>query len=381
MTAMELIITTLFGMEALVSKEVKKLGYTVTEVTDGRVTFIGDESAIARCNLWVRCGERLLIKMGEATVTTFDELFEFTRQLPWEDWIEKEDAFPVKGYSLKSTLFSVPGCQSIIKKAVVSALEETYGQKWFPETGTLYQIEFSLIKDKLTLMIDTSGQPLHKRGYRRNSNRAPLKETIAAAIVTLTRFRYDGVFADPFCGSGTIPIEAGLIAKNIAPGIHRDFAAMRFPQISDKIWKNAKEEANSLIRQDSRLKILASDIDPEAIRLTTHNAKVAGVSDMMEITEKPMQEFFPSEAVGTICSNPPYGERLLDETACRLLYKEMGRHFRTDLPGWSVFVLTPEEKFEDYYGKFCDKKRKLYNGMIKCNLFQYFGEKIIKGGF
>lgn len=378
---MELIITTLFGMEALVSKEVKKLGYTVTEVTDGRVTFIGDESAIARCNLWVRCGERLLIKMGEATVTTFDELFEFTRQLPWEDWIEKEDAFPVKGYSLKSTLFSVPGCQSIIKKAVVSALEETYGQKWFPETGTLYQIEFSLIKDKLTLMIDTSGQPLHKRGYRRNSNRAPLKETIAAAIVTLTRFRYDGVFADPFCGSGTIPIEAGLIAKNIAPGIHRDFAAMRFPQISDKIWKNAKEEANSLIRQDSRLKILASDIDPEAIRLTTHNAKVAGVSDMMEITEKPMQEFFPSEAVGTICSNPPYGERLLDETACRLLYKEMGRHFRTDLPGWSVFVLTPEEKFEDYYGKFCDKKRKLYNGMIKCNLFQYFGEKIIKGGF
>ena len=372
---MELIITTLFGMEALVSKEVKKLGYTVTEVTDGRVTFIGDESAIARCNLWVRCGERLLIKMGEATVTTFDELFEFTRQLPWEDWIEKEDAFPVKGYSLKSTLFSVPGCQSIIKKAVVSALEETYGQKWFPETGTLYQIEFSLIKDKLTLMIDTSGQPLHKRGYRRNSNRAPLKETIAAAIVTLTRFRYDGVFADPFCGSGTIPIEAGLIAKNIAPGIHRDFAAMRFPQISDKIWRNAKEEANSLIRQDSRLKILASDIDPEAIRLTTHNAKVAGVSDMMEITQKPMQEFFPNEAVGTICSNPPYGERLLDETACRLLYKEMGRHFRTDLPGWSVFLLTPEEKFEDYYGKFCDKKRKLYNGMIKCNLFQYFGEK------
>lgn len=372
---MELIITTLFGMEALVSKEVKKLGYTVTEVTDGRVTFIGDESAIARCNLWVRCGERLLIKMGEATVTTFDELFEFTRQLPWEDWIEKEDAFPVKGYSLKSTLFSVPGCQSIIKKAVVSALEETYGQKWFPETGTLYQIEFSLIKDKLTLMIDTSGQPLHKRGYRKNSNRAPLKETITAAIVTLTRFRYDGVFADPFCGSGTIPIEAGLIAKNIAPGIHRDFAAMRFPQISDKIWRNAKEEANSLIRQDSRLKILASDIDPEAIRLTTHNAKVAGVSDMMEITQKPMQEFFPSEAVGTICSNPPYGERLLDETACRLLYKEMGRHFRTDLPGWSVFVLTPEEKFEDYYGKFCDKKRKLYNGMIKCNLFQYFGEK------
>ena len=372
---MELIITTLFGMEALVAKEVRKLGYEVTEVTDGRVTFLGDYNAIARCNLWIRCGERLLIKMGEATVTTFDELFEFTKHLPWEDWIEKEDAFPVKGYSLKSKLFSVPGCQSVIKKAVVSALEESYGQKWFPESGTLYQIEFSLIKDKLTLMIDTSGQPLHKRGYRKNSNRAPLKETIAAAIVTLTHFRYDGVFADPFCGSGTIPIEAGLIAKNIAPGIHRDFSAMQFAQIPKKVWKDAKEEAKSLIREDSKLKILASDIDPEAIRLTTHNAKVAGVSNLMEISEKPVAEFFPKNPVGTICCNPPYGERLLDEKACRILYKEMGQHFRKDLPGWSVFVLTPEEKFEDCYGKFCDKKRKLYNGMIKCNLFQYFGEK------
>ena len=354
---MELIITTLFGMEALVSREVKKLGYTVTEVTDGRVTFLGDEAAIARCNLWIRCGERLLIKMGESTVTTFDELFEFTKQLPWEDWIDKEDAFPVKGYSLKSSLFSVPGCQSVIKKAVVSALEETYGQKWFPESGTLYQIEFSLIKDKLTLMIDTSGLPLHKRGYRKNSNRAPLKETIAAAIVTLTHFRYDGVFADPFCGSGTIPIEAGLIAKNIAPGLNREFSAMKFPQIPKKIWKDAKEEAKCLIREDSKLKILASDLDPEAIRLTTHNAKVAGVFDRMEITEKPMQEFFPKESSATICCNPPYGERLLDEKACQLLYKEMGKHFRKDLPGWSVFVLTPEEKFEDCYGKFCDKKR------------------------
>ncbi len=372
---MELIITTLFGLEALVAKEVKKLGYEVTEVSDGRVTFLGDEAAIARCNLWVRCGERLLIKMGETTVTTFDELFDFTKQLPWEDWIEKDDAFPVKGYSLKSKLFSVPGCQSVIKKAVVGALEETYSKTWFPETGTLYQIEFSLIKDKLTLMIDTSGQPLHKRGYRRNSNQAPLKETIAASIVTLSRFRYDGVFADPFCGSGTIPIEAGLIAKNIAPGLNREFSAMKFPQISKKIWNDAKEEAKSLIRNDSKLKIMASDIDPEAVRLTTHNAKLAGVSEMMEIRQKPMQEFSANETEGTIVCNPPYGERLLDEKACRILYKEMGQRLRKDFPGWSVFVLTPEEKFEDYYGKFCDKKRKLYNGMIKCNLFQYFGEK------
>ena len=372
---MELIITTLFGLEALVSKEIKKLGYEVTEVADGRVTFLGDEAAIARCNLWVRCGERLLIKMGETKVTTFDELFDFTKSLPWEDWIEKEDAFPVKGYSLKSTLFSVPGCQSIIKKAVVSALEETYGQKWFPESGTLYQIEFSLIKDKLTLMIDTTGQPLHKRGYRKNSNQAPLKETIAAAIVTLSRFRYDGVFADPFCGSGTLPIEAGMIAKNIAPGLYRDFSAMAFPQISKKIWTDAKTEAKDLIRKDSRLTILASDIDPQAIRLTTHNARLAKVDDLMKIQEKAVAEFQPSESEGTICCNPPYGERLLDEKACRLLYKEMGQVFRKNASDWSYFVLTPEEKFEDYFGKFCDKKRKLYNGMIKCNLFQYYPQK------
>ncbi len=372
---MELIITTLFGMEALVSNEVKKLGYVVTEVSDGRVTFQGDFSAIARANLWIRCGERVLVKLGEQKVTTFDELFDYTKSLPWSEWIGKDDAFPVKGYSLKSTLFSVPKCQSVIKKAVVSSLESAYCQKWFPESGALYQIEFSLIKDKLTLMIDTSGQPLHKRGYRKNSNQAPLKETMAAAIVTLSRFRYDSVFADPFCGSGTLPIEAGLIAKNIAPGLNRDFAAMNFRQIPQKIWNDAKEEAKSLIRNDTKLKILASDIDPEAIRLTTHNAKLAGVADLMEISQKAVADFAPKEESGTICCNPPYGERLLDEKACRLLYREMGEIFRKKLPGWSAFILTPEEKFEDYYGKFCDKKRKLYNGMIKCNLFQYFPPK------
>lgn len=374
-TNMELIITTLFGMEALVSKEVKKLGYEVTEVTDGRVTFLGDISAIARCNLWVRCGERILIKMGEQKVTTFDELFDFTKKLPWKDWIGKSDAFPVKGYSLKSKLFSVPGCQSVIKKAIVKSLEGAYHQSYFPESGALYQVEFSLMKDVLTLMIDTSGQPLHKRGYRRNSNQAPLKETIAAAIVTLSRFRYDGVFADPFSGSGTIPIEAGLIAKNIAPGLNRDFSAMYFPQISQKVWKDAKEEAKSLIRTDSRLKILASDIDPDAVALTTHNAKLSGTFDLMEISQRDVADFNPPDVEGTIVCNPPYGERLLDEEACRLLYKQMGQVFRKKLPGWSAFILTPEEKFEDYYGKFSDKKRKLYNGMIKCNLFQYFPNK------
>ena len=231
------------------------------------------------------------------------------------------------------------------------------------------------MKDVLTLMIDTSGQPLHKRGYRKNSNQAPLKETIAAAIVTLSQFRYDGVFADPFSGSGTIPIEAGMIAKNIAPGLKRDFSAMYFPQIPQKVWRDAKTEAKSLIRNDSKLKILASDIDPNAVALTTHNAKLSDTFDLMEISQKDVADFNPPYVEGTIVCNPPYGERLLDEEACRLLYKQMGQVFRKKLPGWSAFILTPEEKFEDYYGKFSDKKRKLYNGMIKCNLFQYFPNK------
>lgn len=372
---LELIITTLFGMEATVSREVKKLGYEVIQVSDGRVTLRGGVDAIVRCNLWIRTGERVLIKMGEAAVTTFDEMFDFVRSLPWSEWIGKEDAFPVKGYSLKSKLFSVPGCQSVIKKAVVRALEASYHQSWFPESAARYQIEFSLIKDQLTLMIDTSGQPLHKRGYRRNANQAPLKETIAAAMVTLSRFRYDGVFADPFCGSGTIPIEAGMIAKNIAPGLMRTFSAMDFRRIPPKLWKDAKEEAKSLIHSDTKLKILASDIDPGAVALTAHNAKLAQISDLVELSQKAVADFSPPDAQGTIVCNPPYGERLSDKTACHLLYQEMGRIFRRKLSGWSAFILTPEEKFEDDYGKFCDKKRKLYNGMIKCNLFQYFPSK------
>ncbi len=372
---MELIITTLFGMEALVSKEVRKLGYEVTEVTDGRVTFRGGMDAIVRANLWIRTGERVLIKMGEATVTTFDQLFDVTKSLPWWEWIGKDDQFPVKGYSLKSTLFSVPKCQAIIKKAVVGALESRYHQKWFPESGVLYQIEFSLIKDKLTLMIDTSGQPLHKRGYRKNSNQAPLKETMAAALVTLSRFRYDGVFADPFCGSGTIPIEAGLIAKNIAPGLYREFSSDMFPQIPQKLRRDAKSEAKDLIRSDTKLQILASDIDPVAISLTEHNATLSHTRDLMTITRRSLSDFSPEFKEGTIVCNPPYGERLLDREECINLYREMGQIFRRNLPGWSVYVLTPEEKFEDYYGKFCDKKRKLYNGMIKCNLFQYFAAR------
>ena len=375
---LELIITTLFGMEATVSHEVKKLGYEVIEVSDGRVILKGNLSAIVRCNLWIRTGERILIKIGEATVTTFDEMFDFVKSLPWSEWIGKEDAFPVKGYSLKSGLSSVPSCQSVIKKAIVRSLEANYHQSWFPESGTLYQIEFSLIKDKLTLMIDTSGQPLHKRGYRKNSNQAPLKETIAAAMVILSRFRYDGIFADPFCGSGTIPIEAGMIAKNIAPGLTREFTAMKFRQIPKKFWDKGKDEAKSAIRHDTKLKILASDIDPHAVALTAHNAKLSDTLDLMEISQKAMADFSPPCTEGTLVCNPPYGTRLLDEKECRRLYQEIGCLFHSRLSGWSLFILTPEENFEEYFGKNCNKKRKLYNGMIKCNLFQYFSQQTKK---
>ena len=372
MNRFDLIVTTMFGLEALVSKEIRNLGYEVKEVIDGRVTFEGDFEAIARVNMWLRTGERVFIKAGEFEAVTFDELFEKTKEIDWSFWLLRDSEFPVGGFSVKSKLFSVRDCQAIIKKGIVESLSKKYNISWFSESGQTYRIEFSIIKDKVTLMIDTSGNSLHKRGYRRNSNMAPLKETIAAAIVNLSRFSYNGVFADPFCGSGTIPIEAAMIAKNIAPGLYRHFAFENYKQIPKNILKDAREEAFDEIRK-TNLKVLASDIDYDCVELTINNAKLARVNDVILVKKLPVKEFASEETGGTIVCNPPYGERLLDLKDSETIIKELGRVYK-GLRGWNMFVITPNENFEKLIGKPATKKRKIYNGMIKCDLYQYFSK-------
>ena len=372
MDKFDIVVTTMFGLESVVAKEIRDLGYETKEVTDGRITFFGDFEAVARANMWLRSAERVFIKVGEFNAYTFDELFEKTKILDWSQWLYKDSEFPVNGFSHKSKLFSVRDCQSIIKKGIVESLTKSYKINWFPESGSLYKIEFSIIKDKVTLMIETSGDNLHKRGYRRRSNMAPLKETIAAAIVKMSRFSYNGIFCDPFCGSGTIPIEAAMIAKNIAPGLNRHFAFEGFKQMDKKYLKDAKEEALSLIRK-TNLKVIASDIDYDCVDLTINNAKLARVNDVILVKRLPVAEFKSSETGGTIVCNPPYGERLLDLKESEKIIKDLGRVYKS-LNGWNLFVITPNEKFETLIGKRATKKRKLYNGMIKCDLYEYFAK-------
>lgn len=373
MKKFEIVVTTLFGIEAVCANEIRRLGYDTTSVEDGRITFLGDYEAVCRANLWLRTGERVYIKIGEFKAFSFDELFDQCKTLDWSEWIPRNGAFPVKGFTNRSTLFSVSDCQSIIKKSVAEALSREYGQEWLPEDGTTYQIEFSIIKDKVVLMIDTSGDGLHKRGYRKHSNAAPVKETIAAAMVILSRFKYNGIFADPFCGSGTIPIEAGLIAKNIAPGLYRKFAAEQYVQIPKTMWRDTREEAQEEIR-DTKLRILASDIDPFAVELTKENCKKARISELVTVEKKAVQDFVCGEPDGTIVCNPPYGERLLEKDDCEQITKQMGEVYHR-LNHWSLYALTPLEQFEYFFGEKANKRRKLYNGMIKCNLYQYFPKR------
>lgn len=373
MDKFEIIIPCLFGMEKFVTHELKRLGYETSRVEDGKVTFIGDLDAVCRANLWLRCGERVLIKVGEFTALSFEELFEQTKALNWSDWLDKNSAFPVKGFCLKSTLASTRDCQAIIKKAIVSSLSEQYGIEWFEEDGPVYQIQFSVLKDRVTLMIDTSGDGLHKRGYRRISNAAPLKETIAAAMVMMSFWKFEYPLCDPFCGSGTIPIEAAMFKRCMAPGLSRNFAAESFTQFSPSQWHDARTEAKSKIC-DIPLTIYASDIDPDSLQIARENAKIAGVSDAIIFSEKNAAEFASDIPYGSIICNPPYGERLSDAKACEKLYADIGKNF-TKLPDWSYYILASDEQFEKHFGKKADKRRKIYNGMIKCNIYQYFGKR------
>ncbi|HHY03802.1 MAG TPA: class I SAM-dependent RNA methyltransferase [Thermoanaerobacterales bacterium] len=374
MANIELIATTLLGMESLVSREIKSLGYNNVKVENGRVIFKGDEQALCRGNLWLRTAERLLLKIGEFTALTFDELFEGTKSLPWHKWIPENAAFPVKGYSLKSKLFSVPDCQAIIKKAVVEKLKTRYKKQWFEENGPLYPIRFSIMKDRVTLMLDTSGESLHKRGYRQVSNEAPLRETLAAAMIMLSDWRYDRPLIDPFCGSGTIPIEAALIGTNTAPGINRDFISKSWPNIPKKLWDNAHNEAHDMIKNNIDLNILGSDINSKAIKLSQDNAIKSGMDKHTMFKQCALKDFSTNDKYGCIICNPPYGERIgkLDEV--EKLYIEMGNIFKK-LDTWSFYVLTSHEDFERLFGKKANKNRKLYNGMIKCYYYQFFGPR------
>lgn len=373
MTPIKLIAPTLFGIESVTANELKRLGYSNVTVEDGRVTFIGDKQAICRSNLWIRSAERILVKIGEFSATTYDELFENTKSLPWDEWIPEDGAFPVKGYSLKSKLYSVPDCQSIIKKAVVEKLKNKYKKSWFDETGPLYQIQFSLMKDKVTLMIDTSGPGLHKRGYREKANIAPLRETLAAAMILLSRWRSDRPLLDPFCGSGTIPIEAALIGANIAPGLDREFVSQGWPQIPKKMWWDARNEAHSLIKKE-KLEIRGSDIDKESVKLSKENAYKANVDEYITFENVAVKDIKPFGDYGCIICNPPYGERMGEKHEVEQIYKQMGKAFK-QFDTWSKYILTPYEDFQNHFGKIADKNRKLYNGMIKCYYYQYFGPR------
>lgn len=366
-----MVATCLFGLEKLLGEEIDALGCQRVETMDGRITFEGDMRDLVAANLRLRFAERVYLLVGRFEARTFDDLYEGTKALAWERWIGKTDAFPVKGHAIRSTLFSVPDCQSIVKKAVVDRLSSAYGLRWFSEEGVKYQIEFFLFKDKVSLMIDTSGIPLHKRGYRPTAGEAPLRETLGAAVAKLSRPREDVLLWDPFCGSGTIAIEAAMMMTGRASGLLRRFAAEDFSWIDPEFWLGERERAESEIIRDSNFEVYASDIDPEILSVARENAKRAGVDKHIRFFVKNALDIQKEDRRGTIVCNPPYGERLLSPAEVRALYVEMGKTFSALCP-WQIYILTSSEELERLYGKRADKTRKLYNGMIPCYLYQFF---------
>ncbi len=371
MNNIKLVAPCLFGVEKIAADEFRRMGFEKIITENGRVLLEGEPNMLARANICSRFAERILINVGEFSAVTFTEIFDGVKALPWEDFIGKDDAFPVNGWSINSQLFSIPDCQSIIKKAIVERLKLKYKISYFEETGTEYKIRFSIHKNVVTMMIDTSGEGLHKRGYRRNSNDAPLKETLAAAMCDLARIYPDTKIFDPFCGSGTILIESALMATKTAPGLRRFFSAERFGFLDPKIWQNERMRAQDLIIKNVDFRAQGFDIDPICVELTLAHAKKAGVEKYVKAAVGDIRNFStPKERCITV-TNPPYGERLLDVKAAEDLYKIMGEHFLSG-DGQKYYVISPHDEFEKFYGKEADKRRKLYNGMIKCQLFMYF---------
>ncbi|MFD1038648.1 class I SAM-dependent RNA methyltransferase [Virgibacillus byunsanensis] len=370
-----LIATAAMGLESIVANEVKALGYDVS-VENGKVVFDAPVSAIPRCNLWLRSADRIRVLVGQFTAKTFDQLFESTKALPWEDYIGEDGKFPVSGKSQKSTLYSVPDCQAIVKKSIAERLKLKFGlASDLPEDGPLYKVEVALNKDIVTLTLDSSGAGLHKRGYRVGQGEAPLKETMAAALIMLTNWKPEYPLIDPFCGSGTIPIEAALIGQNIAPGFNREFASEEWKFIKQKYWDQAFEEAEDQANYDQKLDITGSDIDQNMTKIAIDNAKEAGLGDLIEWKQMQVKDLFIRKNNGYIIGNPPYGQRLGDKEEIAKMYKDFGTIMK-DNPSWSVYIMTAFEQFEQQYGQKATKKRKLFNGFIQTNYYQYFGRHI-----
>lgn len=372
-----IIATAAMGLEAIVAKEVRDLGYECT-VDNGKVTFKGDEMAIARANMWLRTADRVKIQIAQFKAFTFDELFEKTKAIPWEKYIPENGEFPVAGKSHKSKLFSVSDCQAIVKKAIVERMKRAYNRiARFEENGPLFKLEVALLKDVATITLDTSGVGLHKRGYRVDQGEAPLKETMAAALIMLTNWTPDRPFVDPFCGSGTIPIEAAMIGQNIAPGFNREFVSETWPWMPAAIWDKVRDEAEERANYDQPLHISGFDIDHKMVEVAKKNSMEAGFGDLITFKQMQVKDFTVNEKYepyGVIVGNPPYGERLGEKAAVEKMYSDMGYAF-SPYETWSVYMLTSNENFEQCYGKKATKKRKLFNGFIRTDYYQYWGKR------
>lgn len=376
MKKIELIAPCHFGLESVLKREIMDLGYEISLVEDGRVSFWGDDKAISRANIFLRTAERVLLKVGCFKAETFDELFEQTKALPWEMYVPKDGKFWVaKAALVKSKLFSPSDIQSIMKKAMVERMKAHYDTKWFEETGASYPVRVFLMKDMVTVGLDTSGVSLHKRGYRQLSSKAPITETLAAALIMLTPWRADRILVDPFCGSGTFPIEAAMIAANIAPGLKRSFLAEEWSNlIPRQTWYDTVNEANSLVRDDVEVDIQGYDIDADVVKAARQNAEDAGVSHMIHFQQRAVKELRHPKKYGFIITNPPYGERLEEKQALPQLYTELGESYK-NLDSWSAYMITSYEDAERFFGRKADKNRKIYNGMIKTYFYQFMGPK------
>lgn len=371
----KLMATAAMGLESVVANELKALGYDDLQVENGKVLFEADVSAIPKCNLWLRTADRVKLVVGQFTAKTFDQLFEQTKALDWERYIPEEGKFPVIGKSVKSTLYSVSDCQAIVKKAVVEKLKQKHGvASRMPENGALFRIEVAILKDVVTLTLDTSGAGLHKRGYRVGQGEAPLKETLAAALVLLTNWRPEFPLVDLFCGSGTILIEAALIGQNIAPGFNREFASEEWPLIPKALWDKAIEEAEEKANYDQPLMITGTDLDPKMIEIAKNNAMEAGLADLITWKQMLAADFYPKQDNGYLISNPPYGERIGDKDQVEAMYRDLGRSMKHNST-WSSYIVTSNENFEALFGAKATKKRKLFNGFIKVDYYQYFGKR------
>lgn len=376
MRTFDLLVPCHFGLEAVLKREIYDLGYEITKVEDGRVMFEGDEEAICRANIFLRTAERVMIQVGRFKATTFEELFQGIKNLPWEEYIPEDGKFWVKkASSINSKLFSPSDIQSIAKKAMVERMKQKYHKDWFKEDGAAYPVRIFLLKDEVTVALDTSGESLHKRGYRTMTSKAPLTETLAASLILLTPWRKDRILVDPFCGSGTFPIEAAMIAANIAPGMNRDFTAEEWTNLIDrKLWYECVKEAEDMIDTTVKVDIQGYDIDGEVIKAARENAKRAGVDHMIHFQQRAVADLSHPKKYGFIITNPPYGERLEDKADLPKLYTEIGQSF-AKLDSWSMFLITSYADTEKYIGRKADKNRKIYNGMLKTYFYQFLGPK------